>query len=137
MKNNGFSRKALVVLLMSVIFLVSAGCTTTYHYEKDAPVETQAVLRWMGKEIKTVALDEIGINWKVKSFFFGSFAQCVVYLPPGPHTLTVNYKSSLGRADALHVGENFKAGRTYQLNAMPQGRNISLSITEAPAGMGK
>jgi hypothetical protein len=122
---------------MFVVAALFAGCTTTYQYEKDAPIETQATLKWMGKEIKAVALDEVGANWKVKSFLFGSFGQCVVYLPPGPHTLTVNYKSNFGSADALHVGENFKAGRTYVLSAMPSGKNITLSITEAADGSGR
>jgi hypothetical protein len=120
-----------VIALTFIVLALFAGCTTTYHYQKDAPVETQAVLKWMGKEIKTVALDEAGANWKVKSFMLGSFGQCIVYLPPGPHTLTVNYKSNLGRADAMHVGANFKAGRTYVLSAMPSGGNINLNITEA------
>jgi hypothetical protein len=115
---------------LALVFIVLAGCATTYHYEKDAPIETQAVLKWMGKEIKTVALDEVGTNWKVKSFLFGSFGQCTVYLPPGPHTLTVNYKSNLGTANALHVGGNFKAGRTYLLSAMSSGKSVELSITE-------
>ena len=116
--------------LMFIVLSFLAGCTTTHHYDKEAPVETQAELRLVGKEIRTVALDEVGANWKVNSLLFGSFSQCVVYLPSGQHTLTVNYKSSLGRADALHVGENFKAGHTYQLNAVPAGRNVNVSITE-------
>jgi hypothetical protein len=123
----GTSGAALLFIVMALF----AGCTTTHHYEKDAPVETQATLRWVGKEIKTVALDEVGANWKVKSFLFGSFSQCIVYLPPGPHTLTVNYKSNFGRVDALHIGANFKAGSAYVLSAMPGGKGVTLGITEA------
>jgi hypothetical protein len=127
---------------MFIVVALFAGCTTTYHYEKDAPIETQATLKWMGKEIKTVALDEVGTNWKVKSFMFGSFGQCIVYLPPGPHTLTVNYKeggmltSRVSRADALHVGQNFLPGRTYNLTAQRRGNSVEVSITEVPAGQG-
>jgi hypothetical protein len=124
-------------VLLLVFGLLAAGCTSTYQFVKDAPTETQATLRWMGKEIKAVALDEVGVNYKVKSFMFGSFGQCVVYLPPGPHTLTVNYKSNLGSTNAMHIGENFKAGRTYVLSAMPSGRNITLSITEAANASGR
>jgi hypothetical protein len=118
--------------LMFVVMAVFTGCTTTYHYKEDAPVETQATLRWMGKEIRAVALDEVGTSWKSKSFLFGSFSQCVVYLPPGQHTLTVNYKSNFSEANAMHIGENFKAGRSYMLSAIPSGRKITLSIKEIP-----
>jgi hypothetical protein len=129
------------IAMMFVVLGLFAGCTTTHYYEKEAPIETQAILKWMGKEIKTVALDEVGTNWKVKSFMFGSFGQCIVYLPPGPHTLTVHYKSSLGKADAIHVGADFKAGHTYQLNTQLKGGlfggSVSLSITEVPGTPGR
>jgi hypothetical protein len=70
MKKNGVFWRAPVLLPVLAILLAGAGCSTTYHYEKDAPVETQAALMWMGKEIKAVALDEAGVSWKVKSFLF-------------------------------------------------------------------
>ena len=128
--------KPFMALLAMVLVLgfTMASCKTTYQYEKGAPPETQAILTWMGKEINVVALDEVGVKWKVKSAFFGSFGTSTVYLPPGPHTLTVDYKSNLGKANAIHVGENFNAGRTYLLTAIPSGglfsSSISLEITE-------
>jgi hypothetical protein len=123
--------------MMFIVLAFLGGCATTYYYEKDAPVETQAVLKWVGKEITTVALDEVGVKWKVKSFVFGSFGTSIVYLPPGPHTLTVNYKSNAGGTNAIHIGENFKSGHTYLLNVVPSGglfsQSVRLQITEQPA----
>jgi hypothetical protein len=68
-------------------------------------------------------------------------------MPAGPHTLTVNYKEGSGllafyghgqmlRADAMHIGQNFLPGHTYQLMAQKIGSSINLSLTEAPAVKG-
>jgi hypothetical protein len=122
------SKGLLVCAVLGAGVVLLAGCATTYHYEQDAPIETQAVLKWMGKEITTVALDEFGVKWKVKSFVFGSFGTSTVYLPPGSHTLTVNYKSKAGKASALHIGESFKAGHTYVLSAVQSGGVFSQSV---------
>ena len=118
------------MLALTLAFgFITAGCTTTYQYEKEAPIETQAKLTWMGKEIQAVALDEVGVSWKVKGLM-GSFGTSVVYLPPGPRTLTVDYKSNLGTAYAIHVGANFIAGRTYTLIAKPSMSGLfSSSVT--------
>ena len=126
-----FMKKLSLITLAIVLVLgfIMASCKTTYQYEKEAPLETQAILMWTGKEINVVALDEVGVKWKVKSVFFGSLGTSTVYLPPGPHTLTVDYKSNLGKANAIHVGENFKAGRTYLLRAIQSGGLFSSSVS--------
>jgi hypothetical protein len=134
MSNNRLFWKALVLILVSVITAVFTGCTSAkfYYFEDGAAVETQAVLKIVTPGLVVVKCDEIRVNWKGLSF-----ADTTVYLPPGPHILTVEfsiydsfaYRSSITptgefagtdmmgskRTVNAHLGDNFVAGRTYQL----------------------
>jgi hypothetical protein len=142
MKNNKSFRKAPVLVLASVIALVFAGCTTTYHYQKGAAAETQATLKVAGSVLTVVALDEVGVKWK------GSLLGNTVYLPAGPHTLTVNYKKgssvmafygmgSTQSANAMHIGENFLPGHTYQLASGSGGGSVAITITDITAAQAR
>jgi hypothetical protein len=139
MKNNKHCSWLISALLVMGFVMVS--CSTTYHYEKDAPVETQATLKISGPYQTIVALDEVGVKWK------GSFFGNTAILPAGPHTLTVNYKEGGGVLGAIaktdswsvyakHLSQNFLPGHTYNLTAQRTGDSVTFDLTEVPAVKG-
>jgi hypothetical protein len=130
------SKGLLVCAVLGAGVVLLAGCASTYHYSNEAQPEQEAVLKIVESELTVVALDEVGVKWKGKTF-----GGSTVYLPAGPHTLTVNYKkgSSLlafyGKgevttAPALHVSGNFLPGHTYLLNSGSYGNMVNPSITD-------
>lgn len=125
---------------LALVFIVLSGCATTYHYDKETLPEQQAILKIVGPYQIIVALDEVGVKWK-SAGMMASLVHNTVYMPAGPHTLTVNYKEGSGlmafyghgtqkRADAMHVSQNFLPGHTYNITLNIAGSRVTPVITD-------